>query len=1020
MKEESYSRGFKTAARFLVAALSAATLCAQADLYILGGPSNENNVGSAINPVLWSDTTQWTPAAVPGGTDEINWAPSKTGSFRQAYVELDGDYAISMLTNNYRCLHLYKASSAASPVTFTVNGQLCGAGYTHCHEIGDGVRLVLPSTATMLLSKADHDYSGLDIKSGGSAEIRCAVQARVMKLEVYGSLVFAPSSYVISSWGRSDNDHDEINIYSGATASFPNGIAMTGTATTPNNQFNQSGGSVTFGGNFTSALAWDYTWSGGTLCIEDDCAFGANVAMAIPASANVTVDVAAGKTFSAANFTADATASITKTGAGIFAIAPTLATIAVNAGGLGLAASSAYDLSGVTFASGTKIALTALGATVNAYDASLIGNATFTADLSGATAGMAVLHSSSDALLEKAATDLASAVPAGFALQKGGTTLSIQAVSAYNFAVSGDILDPAGWGGSLPPAGADVAITGALTVATLSSGAFPAWNSIEVKNGATLRIATDATLPHVTLNNQATLAIANNATVTLANSADLSGVANSAQTVPSLSIESGAQLVVPGGAQFANVNISLGGTIATKTGEDGGIVFGYAAAGETAFFGLMANGGTISLSATTANSKYDTAPLKFCCPASGGTVVAIGSLMLTDATVLPVYGEHGYTFTRYPEYSLHLGVNNPTTELFEVVFDNTHWGVGGKTIIKGGGTFRLANGGSYANYEAHALWNRTAEISEMGRVVVGSGCLFSLNAMGNYGDKTLEVKPGYGGFPAIVAENGAIFENYHSTGNGNGVFAVSNGIWRTFEPYIVNNDEVKSRNVPFEGFCAVDVAENSTLTFTTRNQQNGHGYFNNGDDRVIALADVPITGGGSIALSNANANVFGVIVKNGANAATGTASVIAPASGMGATTLYFANGANWAGTVVADGNVMTTNLVDAAAACTNSFGTLELATNFPVRVWKSNGRITANDALVVGRYAGSAKLSLELIGAGEEFGPGDTFVLGKIGADAKNTIPSLGANWKFTFGEAVDSYCTVTLRFSQSFQIILR
>ena len=1019
MKQESHSCGLKTAARVLAASLAVATLCVRADFYILGGASNESNVGSESNPVLWSDTTKWTPATVPGGTDEINWAPTKTTSYRHAYVALDGDYVISMLTNNYRCLHLYKASSAVAPVTFTVNGQLNGNGYTYCHEIGDGVSLVLPVGATMILSKADHNYSGLDIKAGGSAEIWGDLQARVMKLEVNGSLVFAPSSYAIPSWGRTENDHDEINIY-GGTASFPNGIAMSGTSSTPNNQVNQSGGSVTFGGNFTSALAWDYTWSGGTLCIEDDCAFGANVAMAIPASANVTVEVAADKTFSAANFTADATASITKNGAGIFSIAPTLAPIAVNAGGLGLAAASTYDLSGVTFASGAKIALTALGATVNAYDSSLIGNATFTADLSGATAGMAVLHSSSDALLEKAATDLASAVPTGFALQKVGTTLSIQAVSAYNFAVSGDILDPAGWGGSLPPAGADVAITGALTVATLSSGAFPAWNSIEVKDGATLRIATDATLPHVTLNNQATLAIANNATVTLANSADLFGVANSAQTVPSLSIESGAQLVVPGGAQFANVNISLGGTIATKTGEDGGIVFGYAAADETAFFGLTANGGTISLSASTSNSKYDTAPLRFCCPASGGTVVAIGSLMLTDATVLPVYGDHNYTFTRYPEYSLHLGVNNPTTELFEVVFDNTHWGVGGKTIIKGGGTFRLANGGSYVNYEAHSLWNRTAEISEMGRVVVGSGCLFSLNAMGNYGDKALDVKPGYRGFPAIVTEDGAIFESYRSTGNGNGVFAVSNGIWRTFEPYIVHEDVVRSRNVPFEGLCAVAVAENSTLTFTTRNQQNGHGYFNNGDDRVIELADVPITGGGSVALSNATANVFGVIVKSGANSATGTARVIAPATGMGATTLYFANGANWAGTVIADGNVMTTNLVDAAAACTNSFGTLELATNFPVRVWKSGGRIMANDALVVGSYAGSAKLSLELIGSGEEFGPGDKFVLGKIGADAKNTLPSLGANWKYIFGEAENGYCEVTLRYSQSFQIILR
>ncbi|MBR2837752.1 MAG: hypothetical protein IKE55_03110, partial [Kiritimatiellae bacterium] len=270
---------------------------AVADVYILGGESNESNVGSSSTPVSWSDTSNWTPAQVPGASDTVNWAPSKTGSHRHAYVALDGDYGIGALDTNYRTIHLYRSGS--SPVTFTVNTQLGGDGYQQSHEVTDGVKLVVASGASFVCSKGDHALTGIDVKTGGEADIYGSLQSRVMKLDVNGgTLLLAPTSYVVASWGRSGDDHDEINVNSGA-ASFPNGIAMTGTSSTPNNQFNQAGGTVTFGGDFTSAMNWDYTWSGGALNVTGDCAFGANIALVVPASASVALDVAAGKTFSA-------------------------------------------------------------------------------------------------------------------------------------------------------------------------------------------------------------------------------------------------------------------------------------------------------------------------------------------------------------------------------------------------------------------------------------------------------------------------------------------------------------------------------------------------------------------------------------------------------------------------------------------------------------------------------------------------------------------------------------------------
>ena len=1018
------------------AACAFAVASAQAGMYILGGESNENDVGSSRSPVSWSDTANWTPATVPGGADEINWAPNKTGSHRHAYVSLNGDYAIGSLTTKYRTLHLYRDPGAsASPVTFTINTQLGGDDYQQCHEVGDGVKLVLPAGSTFLCSKGGHTHTGLSVLSGGEADIYGVVQSRVMNLLVAdgGELVFAPSSYSISSWGRSENDHDEINIV-GGTASFPNGIAMTGTSSTPNNQLNQSNGTVTFGANFTSAMDWDYTWSGGTLGITGDCAFGANVALSIPASATVTLDVANGKTFSVPSLTADSTAAVTKTGGGVFAFAPTAARITVNAGSIGFATSGTYDLLNVSFDSGATptIALTTFGATLNSLPAAL-ADATFTANLLGVAAGTVILNSSDGTVLQKAQTDLASSVPSGFALTISGTTLSLEkdAGAANTFNKSGDLLTNANWGGGeVPAAGSEVAIAGNGVVATYNGGEVPAWASIEVKDGAKLIIATTATgLPMIKLNKAATLEVADGSSLTLASAADLVGIATE-QQVPVLSVVSGATLNVPGGMKFSNVDIDLKGTIAATT--EGGIVFGYAAAGDTTYIGLTSNGGTISIE--PGSGTYNTSPLAFCCPAAGGTVNAIASLMLTGTTLLPVYERSGNTYPLTTNYQIgfYLGVNNPANTQFEVVFDNTKWGVLGSLIIKGGATFRLANGGEYANFESVGYWGRYGQISENGRLVVGSGCEFRLNSMGDYGSNALEVNPSSASHQAIVVEDGGIFETYRFSGNGRAVFAASNSVYTIYMPslyneYVHSDQSVTiydTTNVPFAGFAAVSLAESSTLTFSTRNKvfwDSGQ-FDETSGDRVVSLADVPITGNNaSVALSNANKNVFGVIVKSGANTATGTASVVAPAEGLGATTLYFANGANWVGRVVA-GNVALTNLVDAAAACTNSFGALDLAADFPFRVWKENGTVVANDVLNVGCYVDNGGRLAPTSATGEVFGPGDRIAVGRISKSAASTLPRATRRW-FAETESIDGdddNVMLVLVYGRGFQVILR
>ena len=174
----------------------------------------------------------------------------------------------------------------------------------------------------------------------------------------------------------------------------------------------------------------------------------------------------------------------------------------------------------------------------------------------------------------------------------------------------------------------------------------------------------------------------------------------------------------------------------------------------------------------------------------------------------------------------------------------------------------------------------------------------------------------------------------------------------------------------------------------------------------------------NVTLSNANVNAFGVVVRSGANTATGSASVTA-VDGTGATTLYFANGANWAGTVVA-GNVALTNLTDGAAAATATFGSLDLAADFPIRVWKSEGVYSA-DAINVGSFINNGgKISPVMMSEGEDFARGDSFVIGKVAKGA--TLPAVATGWavKARSIDGDDAYDEIVLKSGVGLQIILR
>ena len=117
-----------------------------------------------------------------------------------------------------------------------------------------------------------------------------------------------------------------------------------------------------------------------------------------------------------------------------------------------------------------------------------------------------------------------------------------------------------------------------------------------------------------------------------------------------------------------------------------------------------------------------------------------------------------------------------------------------------------------------------------------------------------------------------------------------------------------------------------------------------------------------------------VTVTNGANTATGKAFAAETESGA-PTALVFADGANWAGEVVADGNVTLTNLVSEGSAAEVSFAALRAESAFPLRVWKTGGAIVSNDKVnLASAIAGSG--SFAFVEMDEPLVVGDKFEVG--------------------------------------------
>ena len=260
------------------------------------------------------------------------------------------------------------------------------------------------------------------------------------------------------------------------------------------------------------------------------------------------------------------------------------------------------------------------------------------------------------------------------------------------------------------------------------------------------------------------------------------------------------------------------------------------------------------------------------------------------------------------------------------------------------------------------------------------------------------------------------------TGNKRGVMTVYDSFYDCqYDAYSPGNPYslpdllrgLKVLNIPEGAYCGIRAKDHVTW-----------GLNASASERFAKIdSEVSIAGAGDLVISNAVQNrYFEVIMQSSVNTCTGRLTTYSP-QGFDSK-LFFADGANWAGTVVS-GNVALTNLSEEAEtpAASVKFAKLDLAADFPVRVWRNEDGTLVSDTLNVGEYLDSGakggKIALVAMFDGE-FAPRESFVLGTISKGTQ--LPPVGRGWtaKSAEIEGDDENVMVRLERNSGFAIIIR
>lgn len=737
---------------------------------------------------------------------------------------------------------------------------------------------------------------------------------------------------------------------------------------------------------------------------------------------------------------------ITRTGAGALLLADVPYSLDLQSGTTIFSANSRTAMGTLNVGSGQSFAFANVGTTLQSLDGNagvitiakpgltvgaLAQNATltgaFVVPVAAFNQGEVIVSTPSAALRAKIKADIAAEFEdAGVGIVESGDELVVGAPTyIFDSTTVTDLNDPAGWQNGLPVAGKDVVVSGVGVHAVVTANLTNVWNSITVQDGAVIEIAaTGLEVPGIVLKGTGSMLV----------SADFSMPSVSCSTIgvdfPTLTVATGATLTVPAGQKFGNVRIILCDGSSLRAASDGSLVFGYAANGETAYFAMCATNATIavtnSLAAESGASAYNgLARIDFASPAVGGRVVVPEPIVLKNINFERGYATEGH----YIYDGFAFGLNNPEDEAVKVVIDNSFVIFGEHSWVAGGVNLVMTNNAVLCRSifpdaetrrrtdDARNEGDKTdnwfnLHINDLAVLTLVDGGELRMGVGPVNGEKysgLLSLSPSMDGHAGVEVLEGGIGCWYKSNGQQHkdvynnqwadpvthahkGSVRFADGVMDVFKDYWWGYG---NRSHIFYNMAAVNVAGGTTMTIRCVPDKLATNW-----QHIEAFeVESPFSGGGDVVVTNAwDGKTMCAIVTSGKNACTGTIYA-ADCEGTAAAGLYMADGANWAGTVVANGRMSLVDasvfsgdsIVTSTGAVAVAFGALDLQADFPVRIWKTGDAVTTNDVLNVGSYINNGgKLVPTLVGEGE-FAIGDEIVLGTI--NKTGTSPRLPAGW---------------------------
>lgn len=637
--------------------------------------------------------------------------------------------------------------------------------------------------------------------------------------------------------------------------------------------------------------------------------------------------------------------------------------------------------------------------------------------------------------------------------------LAIRPIYSYTFDAgkSTDLSDPSAWSSqAVPSVDVPVCIRGTGVVNYNSESV--KFASIALEEGATLSVAggtaeAPVDLPPIELNYNTKLLLTGGSVVQITN--EFTCVGN-AMILPVFEIATNATAIVQTpnigvipsaidkyqtgtdfGFRLKNVALRWYGDIQTYCSDvgkgklyDSGwrdqyhcrLVLGWAEAGETSYISVDCRGGRYIAACEPYHSLKCRTPLAMVIPNAGGTVVPVGTLYFRDYScvqrLVSTYSNPdcyvpGMFIGRWREWD----DGNPASVKFDVVFE-------GATDINLNGVFRVGGGarvvlrGPEVQWKyTRKAWNdedfpRTVVFHDSGSLELEDGAYLASTTSDDDTYRGVVAKVDEEGYKVLTVNNSRL-ELLNWSGNGRNVAEVNDSVLEI--GYLRSANTLGNITGVFDGLKSVSIMNDFTILAAdvgrgNENKTSSVIPVENWDRRVFIAP--PLTGTGSLVVSNRLSGAHAVYsmtvtVTNGSNTATGNAFAAETATGAPAA-LVFADGANWAGEVIANDKVSLTNLVEEGGAAEVSFASLRAESAFPLRVWKTDGTITANDKVNLGSVI-KGDNSFSLVEMGERLELGDSIEIGLYPAGAELPERTRFMHY-FTTPSDVDGYDILNAR----------